>query len=196
MPKAFTKPTFAYSYDPQQEIARLQQHRQHRQIPAKSQNRLLVGTWNVANLGGQQRLERDRRLIAEMLSWFDIVAVQEVKDNFGDLVQIHNILGGHYRLLFSDVAGNDEGMAFVYDSAKVTLLEKVGEIAFPVSKLGSIKLAGVNQKFQGFDRYPYIAAFQAGCAFSRRCRRFSLNFVAPARAVTLSSRVVWGAPPP
>lgn len=162
MPKAFPKPKFPYSYDPQQEIGRLRQHKQHHGIPARAPNRLLLATWNIANLGGHERRDQDRRLIAEMLGWFDIVAIQEVKESFGDLVQVHNLLGGGWRLLFCDAAGNNERMAFVYDSSKVTLLEKVGEIAFPVAQLKRVKLPGVNKKFEGFDRTPYLAAFQAG----------------------------------
>lgn len=65
-------------------------------------------------------------------------------------------------MLFSDVAGNNERMAFLYDSRKVRLLEKVGEIAIPTSELRHIRLPGVATTFQGFDRNPYLAAFQVG----------------------------------
>src|SRR5256885_4214133 len=40
-------------------------------------------------------------------------------------------LGGAWRFVMSDRAGNDERLAFLYDSAKVTLLEEIGEVAFP-----------------------------------------------------------------
>jgi hypothetical protein len=53
-------------------------------------------------------------------------------------------------------------MVFVYDGARITLLEEIGEIAFPVSQLKRVKLPGVDQKFQGFDRTPYLATFQCG----------------------------------
>jgi hypothetical protein len=66
-----------------------------------------------------------------------------------------------YRALFSDAAGNNERLAYLYDSDKVTLLEKVGEIAIPPSDIRHIRLPGVEQRFDGFDRNPYIAAFQA-----------------------------------
>jgi hypothetical protein len=38
---------------------------------------LLVATWNVANLGLQKRTDADHALIAEILRWFDLVAVQD-----------------------------------------------------------------------------------------------------------------------
>jgi hypothetical protein len=86
---------------------------------------LLVATWNVANLGVQERREKDYRLIAELVSWFDLVAMQEVNDNLSGLRAIHRLLPGSYRLLFSDAGGNDERLAFLYDSDKVAVLEEV-----------------------------------------------------------------------
>lgn len=81
---------------------------------------------------------------------------------FADLDDIRRNLGERYKLFFSDVADNDERMAFVYDAQKLTLLEKVGEIGIPPSQLRHIKIKGITRKFDGFDRNPYPAAFQAG----------------------------------
>ncbi|MDH3262092.1 MAG: hypothetical protein OEM81_13985 [Acidimicrobiia bacterium] len=49
-------------------------------------------------------------------------------------------------------------MTFVYDSDKLTLLEKVGEVAVPPSSHRYIKIPGSTHKFTGFDRNPYLAA--------------------------------------
>jgi endonuclease/exonuclease/phosphatase family metal-dependent hydrolase len=158
----FPKPKFAFEYDRDTEIARLRQHRQTRGIPAREPDKLLVATWNIANLGAQQRRDEDRSLIAEIISWFDIIAIQECRENFSDLFDLHDMLPSSYRVIMSDAAGNNERMAFLYDSAKLTALEEVGEIAFPPSRYKTIKLAGIQQKFDGFDRTPYLAAFSAG----------------------------------
>ena len=61
---------------------------------------------------------RDHRLIAEMLGWFDLVAVQEVADDLAGLYAVRELLPDSYRLLISDTAGNDERAAFVYDAAR------------------------------------------------------------------------------
>lgn len=159
---AFPKPRFAYEYDVEAEVRALRAHKRTRRVPRRGAGRLLVATWNVANFGLQQRRDQDRRLIAEMVSWFDLVAVQEVRDNFGDLEDVCRLLGRGWRMLFSDVAGNNERMAFLYDSRKVRLLEKIGEIGIPPNELRHIRLPGVTVKFQGFDRNPYLAAFQVG----------------------------------
>ena len=53
-------------------------------------------------------------------------------------------------------------MVFIYDSDKLTPLEEIGEIAFPPSRYQTIRLPGIDEKFTGFDRTPYLASFEAG----------------------------------
>jgi len=91
-----------------------------------------------------------------------LVAVQEVRENFADLDDVARILGGGWRLVMSDTAGNDERMAFLYDSKKVRLLEEIGEIAIPPKDLKRIALPGNTARFEGFDRNPFLATFQIG----------------------------------
>lgn len=158
----FPKPAFDFEFDPILEIRRLRQHKKKRAIPKREKDKLLVATWNIANLGAQHRHDQDRALIAEILSWFDIVAIQECRENFGDLFDLHDKLPNSYRVLMSDAAGNNERMAFLYDSRKLTVLEEIGEIAFPPARYGTVKLPGIGQLFNGFDRTPYLAAFAVG----------------------------------
>ena len=157
----FPKPKFAFDYDVAAEIARLRKHKKVRSIPRKEKDKLLVATWNVANLGAQQRRSTDRSLIAEIMTWFDVIAVQECREDFSDLFDIHQQLPKSYRVIMSDVAGNDERMAFLYDSGKLKILDEIGEIAFPPSRYKGVKLPGIQQQFNGFDRTPYLVAFSA-----------------------------------
>src|SRR5512135_2730559 len=161
---AFPKPRFAFEYNVAAEIERLRAHKLKRGIPARSPGNMLVATWNLANLGAQQRRDQDRALIAEVLSWFDIVAIQECRENFADLEDLQRQLGSSVRTLMSDAAGNDERLSFLYDSSRFRLLEEVGEIAFPPSQYRRIKLPGISETFNGFDRTPYLAAFQIGAS--------------------------------
>lgn len=161
----FPKPSFSYNYQVAAQINALRAFRDNkpgRQIPAKQADRLLIGSWNVANLGAQKRRDKDHRLIAEIMSWFDLIAVQEVQDDLSGLRGIQQHLPASYRAVFSDRAGNNERLAFFYDNDKVRLLEKVGEVAIPVKDHKHIKLPGVSRKFEGFDRNPYFGSFQAG----------------------------------
>lgn len=159
---AFPKPRFPYEYEVEDEIRALRAHKRVRRIPRPGAGRVLVATWNLANFGLQQRRDRDRVILAEIIHWFDLVAIQEVRDNFADLEDVCRRLGGGWRMLFSDVAGNSERMAYLYDARKVRLLEKVGEIAVPPNELRRIRLPGMPAAFQGFDRNPYLATFQVG----------------------------------
>ena len=158
----FPKPKFSFDYDLAVETAHLRAHKRARGIPRRQTGKLLAATWNIANLGAQHRRDPDLALIAEIISWFDLVAVQECRENFGDLFDIHARLPESFRVLMSDASGNNERMAFLYDSKKLSLLEEVGEIAFPPSRYSSVKLPGVDAQFNGFDRTPYLAAFSVG----------------------------------
>lgn len=158
---SFPRPNFSFSYNVNDEIQHLRDFRDNkpgRSIPTKKATRVLVAAWNIANLGGQDRRQKDYQLIAEIISWFDIVAIQETKDNLEGLRSIQDELPG-WSLQFSDKGGNDERMAFIFDSNKIFPLEKVGEIAVPPKDIKYIKLPGITQTFKGFDRNPYISTF-------------------------------------
>ena len=148
----FPKPRFDYSYDLKRELAALRAYRRQkpgRQIPPKAKDRLRVGTWNIANLGVQDRADDDYALIAELAGWFDLVAVQEVNNDLRGIEAIHERLPSRYDLLFSDASGNRERQAFLYDSRKIERLREVGRVAIPPSQLPSIKLAGSTAQFPG-----------------------------------------------
>jgi endonuclease/exonuclease/phosphatase family metal-dependent hydrolase len=163
----FPKPRFRYDYSTAAELKALrnyakQKGKEDRTIPQKSDNRLLLATWNIANLGVQERRPADYKLIAEIVSWFDLVAIQEVNNDLEGLRGIEAQLPGHYQVVFSDPGGNDERYAFLFDSRKVTQLEEIGRVTVPVSDLNDVRLPGVVQPFQGFDRNPYLGTFKAG----------------------------------
>ena len=157
---AFPKPKFTYNFTVNDEINRLLNHKGVRQIPEKNDSMLLLATWNIANLGLQKRWEDHYELIAEILSWFDITAIQEVNDNIEGIRALEGKLPDYYRFVFSDKGGNNERAAFVYDSRKINLMEKIGEVSVPPSDYNDIKLNGLDAAFNGFDRNPYLAAFE------------------------------------
>jgi len=161
----FPKPRFDYAYDLAHERTALRAYRRDkpgRQIPAKAKDSLLVATWNIANLGVQDRLDTDYELIAELMSWFDLIAVQEVNDDLSGIEAIHAKLPARYDLLFSDASGNRERQAFLFDTRKVQRLKEVGRVAIPPSQLPKIATTGTTTPFAGFDRGPYLASFESG----------------------------------
>jgi endonuclease/exonuclease/phosphatase family metal-dependent hydrolase len=159
----FPDPKLDYHYDRGEQIAALRTYRDtkpDRAIPDRAAGRLLLATWNVANLGVQDRTDDDYALIAEIVSWFDLVAIQEVNDNLRGITAIRDHLPDVYRLLFSDASGNLERQAFLFDSTRVAQLEEIGRLSIPPSQLDEIVMPGTSTPFPGFDRGPYLAAFE------------------------------------
>jgi endonuclease/exonuclease/phosphatase family metal-dependent hydrolase len=159
---SFPKPTIAHTVNLAKEIKALRTYRDSKptlKIPAATAKTLRIATWNIANLGEQDREDVHLKIIAEIISWFDLVAVQECKENYGHFKKIVAFAGSKYKFIFSDAAGNNERMAFIYNSRKVKLLEEIGEYAIPPSDYADIKITGVDASFSGFDRSPFLVSF-------------------------------------
>ncbi len=157
---AFSKPKFNFPFNLNEEITNLIDHKVKRNIPKKSQDKLLIASWNIANLGLQHRHTDHYMIIAEIINWFDIIAVQEVNNNLEGLKNIESELASHYDIVFSDTGGNNERSAFIYDSRNIKLLELIGEVAVAPKDHKYIKIDGVKEVFKGFDRNPYLSTFQ------------------------------------
>ena len=155
----FAKPTgFSFDVERELELGALNQHREARDIPPKEEDRLLLATWNLANFEVQDREAVHLDLIGEIVGWFDLIALQEIRDDLSGLRALRARLPRGWALLFSEASGNDERQAFAFDSAKTRVGEKVGKLTIPPSRLAD---AG-GEAFRGFDRTPYLAAFEAG----------------------------------
>lgn len=158
----FPKPAFPFNFTHASEVAALRAHKAARGIPDKTANSLLVATWNIANLGTQDREPRHYKVLAEILRWFDLIAIQEVKGDLAGLESLCKALGAPFRMVFTDIAGNNERLAFLFDGNKVKALELVGELALEPTDLKHVKLPGITRKFEGFDRNPFLQSFRAG----------------------------------
>ncbi|PQJ76512.1 endonuclease/exonuclease/phosphatase family protein [Polaribacter glomeratus] len=157
---AFPKPKFVFNFDLDEELKHLNKHKTKRKIPAKSEHELLIASWNIANLGAQNRWNEHYTLLAMVIEWFDIIAIQEVNNKLEGIRLLEAALPSHYSVIFSDKGGNNERSAFIYDSRKVKLAEMVGEVGIPPNEQRFIKIKGITQKFTGFDRNPYLCSFQ------------------------------------
>lgn len=104
----------------------------------KVNDRLLLATWNLRDFGGSRfgygdRMDEAYVYIAEVISHFDIVAIQELT-NRAALSKLLGLLGPDYRAEFSFEApgpgGNRERLGFVYDSRKVSFGDLSTTIVF------------------------------------------------------------------
>lgn len=130
----------------------------HTEIPAKTINdTLLLATWNLRNLTSRNRIKESYFYIAEIISAFDIVALQEIGDNLEPTEEVMDILGGSYKYIVTDTTegneGNKERLGFVYDTRKVSFQDIAGEVVLPKAEL----MKGGRQ----FARTPFLVAFQA-----------------------------------
>jgi endonuclease/exonuclease/phosphatase family metal-dependent hydrolase len=150
----------------------------------KSDASLLLATWNIRDFDSNKFGFGPRRTesfyyIAEILSAFDLIAVQEVNEDMEALDRVMRILGREWTYIATDITegdgGNGERMAFVYNTEKVFFRRIAGEIVLPDGQLivaeKTIKppkdMAAATpvtkeEKHLQFARSPFLVAFQAG----------------------------------
>jgi endonuclease/exonuclease/phosphatase family metal-dependent hydrolase len=124
---------------------------------------LLLATWNIREFGGNKYGGRDDEplyYLAEIISQFDLVALQEIRDDLADLQRVMQILGGWWKVLFTDVTagkrGNKERNGFLYDSRKIIFGGLAGEIVLPPIEGNE---GGPSEQLA---RTPMIVGFRAG----------------------------------
>jgi endonuclease/exonuclease/phosphatase family metal-dependent hydrolase len=152
-------------------------------VPKKSDDNLLVATWNIRELGGltdkwvsesSDSPKRDLRsllCIAEIVSRFDVVAIQEVQADIRALRHLLKALGDRYTVILTDAVEDDKGdnerLAFVFDRERVEVSGLACELVVPLNwstkkkpKTGIPSVALERQ----FARTPYAVAFKRGDA--------------------------------
>lgn len=124
---------------------------------------LLLAAWNIREFGGNKYGGRDDEplyYLAEIISQFDLVALQEIRDDLADLQRVMQILGGWWKVLFTDVTagkrGNKERTGFLYDSRKITFGGLAGEIVLPPIE------GNEGGPAEQLARTPMIVGFRAG----------------------------------
>ncbi len=144
-------------------------------LPTKELDRnLLIATWNIRAFGDLTKKWHSQPgdspvrdfhavlCIKEIISHFDVVAVQEVRENIRALRHLLKALGPDWGVILTDVtrgsAGNLERMAFVFDTRRVKPSGLACELVLPEETLGG----GVIDR--QFARTPYAVSFLSGNA--------------------------------
>jgi len=157
----------------------------------KSDRCLLLATWNIRDFDSNKfgygpRLDEAFYYVAEIISAFDLIAVQEVNRDLAAFQKVMRILGREWDFVATDATegagGNNERMAFVYNTERVWFRRVAGEIVLPggqlvvarkkvtkkpaASSIGAAEKAEIKTKFeevgQQFSRSPFLVAFQSG----------------------------------
>jgi len=135
-------------------------------IPKRNtQESLLLATWNIREFDSPSYGVRGKEpifYIAEIINCFDLVAVQEVRDDLTALNKLMRYLGGWWKYLLTDVTeggqGNRERMAFIYDSRKISFGGFASEIVIPSVKRRGKTLEPAKQ----LARTPFMVGFRSG----------------------------------
>lgn len=144
-------------------------------IPAKIlDSNLLIATWNLRAFGDlTQKWEagpndtpkRDIhavRCIAEIVSRFDVIALQEVRAKLKALRHMLKVLGPNWGLILTDVTkgdpGNGERLVFLFDTRKVQLSGLACEIVVPREHLAKVSAGALDRQFA---RTPYAVSFRS-----------------------------------
>jgi len=136
------------------------------EIPQRSlKETLLLATWNIRDFDKPTygyRLQESIHYIAEIISRFDLVAVQEVYSDLAGLERVMKVLGGNWKYICTDTTegshGNNERMAFIYDTRKVRFGGLAGELVLPQEKTNNNAGESVGQIW----RTPFVCGFKAG----------------------------------
>ena len=148
------------------------------ELPDKVLDRnLLVATWNIRAFGDMadswkrgpkdkpKRNMADALAIAEILSRFDVIAVQEAKANLRALRHAMKALGPEWGLILTDVnpppAGNGERLAFLFDTRRVRPSGLAAELVVPEDELKKGRI-GKGAMQEQFVRTPYAVSFKSG----------------------------------
>ncbi|HVU79627.1 MAG TPA: endonuclease/exonuclease/phosphatase family protein [Gaiellaceae bacterium] len=132
--------------------------------PPRTFGTLLLATWNLREFDAPtwgSRLRESYAYIAEIIDRFDLVALQEVREDLGALKLLLGRLGPDWDFIASDVTegkpGNRERLVFLYDRRKVRFLGVAGELVLPPVQTakGAVPATQV-------ARTPLMAAFQVG----------------------------------
>ena len=131
-------------------------------IPSSSlDERINLATWNIREFGRKKRKKDAIHFIAEILSNFDVIAIAELRDDVSDLKRVMDLLGGQWRVVFSDFnadrAGNRERMAYLYDKRAAVFTGLAAELDPPKKKID-----GEYRSTIEWWRSPYMASFRAG----------------------------------
>ena len=148
----------------------------------KSDGALLLATWNIRDFdsnkfGWGPRLPETFYYLAELISAFDLVAIQEVNEDLEPFRRLMRILGREWDYIATDItegpSGNRERMAFVYNTEKVWFRKVAGEIVLPDGQLVVARkkvkpkdqpdiAPTIVETRQQFARSPFMVAFQSG----------------------------------
>lgn len=145
-----------------QGLLALQKRIEAAQIPSsKLDETINIAIWNIREFGKSPRSEAAIHYIAEILGQFDLISIVELRNDLTDLGRVLPVLGPSWEVIYTDwiedAGGNNERVAYLFDSRAVTFNGLAAEVDAPREKKSTEYLAS-----QSFWRAPYMCSFRAG----------------------------------
>ncbi len=146
--------------------------------PSRDRGHLLLATWNLREFDSSSyglRSPEPYFYLAEVISRFDLIALQEVREGLAALDRLIGHLGPDWAYLVSDVEdrpdsggggpGNGERLAYMYDTTSVRFVGHTGELTIPPQRQTRTvdgKEVKTWEPVLQAARTPLVAGFQAG----------------------------------
>ena len=139
------------------------------EVPKKTiAENLLIATWNIREFDSHaygERMQEAIYYIAEIIDHFDLVAVQEVNENLYGLNRVMKVLGNAWEVIYSDTtegnSGNDERLAFIYDTRKLSFTGLAGELVIPPRKVTEEGAETWYEPAEQLARTPFVIGLRA-----------------------------------
>ena len=141
------------------------------EIPEKHlESNLIIASWNIREFDSSaygDRIDECLYYIAEIISKFDIIAVQEVRQDLKALKKLMSILGNAWQYIITDITegaqGNKERLAFLFDTRKVKFGGLAGEVVLPPFETKDpVTKQVIYQPITQLARTPFMCGFKAG----------------------------------
>lgn len=147
-------------------LLRLKEGFEEQEIPKRdASDSLLLATWNIRefdSLKYGKRVQASIYSIAGIISRFDLVAIQEVREDLEALPFLMRYLGGWWKYLLTSVTeghrGNRERLVFIYDSRKLNFGGLAGKVILPETREGGKTCKPAKQ----LSRTPFMVGFTTG----------------------------------
>ena len=111
------------------------------ELPSDSSRFVRIATWNIREFDSASygyRSQEAKAYIAEIISHFDLIALQEIRRDLRALEDVKRLLGPNWDYIATDItegaSGNKERMAFLFNRDKVWFRNVAGELTLPNGK--------------------------------------------------------------
>ncbi len=123
--------------------SRFQQHAGDFDLPEKLDDTILIASFNIRKLGAvKKRTKQSWTFLKNILSRFDLIAIQEVMDDLSGMEHLLSLLGEDYGMVVSDItgakpgkAGNAERLGFIFNWKRIQRTALASDVTFDRSEI-------------------------------------------------------------